>query len=120
MNLTQPASMSAFTRLLQSLYASDPSNRYRYDVKEDGTWENRKTFAYTAARAPDGKPPHTLRNPASAPGTNQAFARNRNPLRFKRQCLRWLWRRRTRLESLGKAHRQDLHWRGVRKLPVRW
>lgn len=28
---------------------------YRFDVQEDGTWENRKTFAYIAARLPDGK-----------------------------------------------------------------
>lgn len=29
--------------------------RYRFDVKKDGTWENRKTFAYVAAGIPDGK-----------------------------------------------------------------
>ncbi|ORY62688.1 lactonohydrolase [Pseudomassariella vexata] len=33
---------------------SDPSSIYRYDVKEDGTWENRKTFAFVAAGVPDG------------------------------------------------------------------
>ncbi|KAF7543401.1 hypothetical protein G7Z17_g10768 [Cylindrodendrum hubeiense] len=27
---------------------------YRFDVKKDGTWENRKTFAYVAAGIPDG------------------------------------------------------------------
>ncbi|KAF4333364.1 gluconolactonase [Fusarium beomiforme] len=31
-----------------------PSSIYRFDVQKDGTWENRKTFAYTAARLPDG------------------------------------------------------------------
>lgn len=33
---------------------------YRFDVKKDGTWENRKTFAYVAAGIPDGK----MRNPS--------------------------------------------------------
>ncbi|RKL38832.1 hypothetical protein BFJ72_g6962 [Fusarium proliferatum] len=27
---------------------------YRFDVQEDGTWDSRKTFAFTAARLPDG------------------------------------------------------------------
>ncbi|KAF4455802.1 putative lactonohydrolase [Fusarium austroafricanum] len=31
-----------------------PASIYRFDVQKDGTWENRKTFAYTAARLPDG------------------------------------------------------------------
>ncbi|GJC87396.1 gluconolactonase [Colletotrichum liriopes] len=33
---------------------TEPATVYRYDVKEDGTWENRKTFAHTHARLPDG------------------------------------------------------------------
>ncbi|KAF5264316.1 hypothetical protein FOXYS1_4902 [Fusarium oxysporum] len=33
---------------------SDSDNSYRFDVQKDGTWENRKTFAFTAARLPDG------------------------------------------------------------------
>lgn len=28
---------------------------YRFDVKEDGTFENRKTFAFVNSGAPDGK-----------------------------------------------------------------
>lgn len=28
---------------------------YRYNVLEDGTWENRKTFAYVSSHIPDGK-----------------------------------------------------------------
>lgn len=28
---------------------------YRYNVQEDGTWENRKTFAYVSPGIPDGK-----------------------------------------------------------------
>ncbi|KAG7003287.1 Six-bladed beta-propeller, TolB-like [Fusarium oxysporum f. sp. vasinfectum] len=31
-----------------------PASIYRFDVQKDGTWENRKTFAFTAARLPDG------------------------------------------------------------------
>ncbi|KAF5020313.1 hypothetical protein F66182_7689 [Fusarium sp. NRRL 66182] len=31
-----------------------PASIYRFDIQEDGTWENRKTFAYVAARLPDG------------------------------------------------------------------
>ncbi|KAH6887108.1 lactonohydrolase [Thelonectria olida] len=33
---------------------SSPSSVYRFDVKKDGTWENRKTFAYVPAGVPDG------------------------------------------------------------------
>ncbi|KAI8938502.1 hypothetical protein NX059_004392 [Plenodomus lindquistii] len=33
---------------------SAPASVYSFDVKHDGTWENRKTFAYTAAFVPDG------------------------------------------------------------------
>ncbi|KAF5591463.1 gluconolactonase [Fusarium pseudocircinatum] len=31
-----------------------PASIYQFDVQEDGTWDNRKTFAFTAARLPDG------------------------------------------------------------------
>ncbi|KAF4487997.1 gluconolactonase [Fusarium agapanthi] len=31
-----------------------PASIYRFDVQKDGTWGNRKTFAFTAARLPDG------------------------------------------------------------------
>ncbi|KAH8591934.1 hypothetical protein B0O99DRAFT_654088 [Bisporella sp. PMI_857] len=31
-----------------------PSSIYRWDVKEDGTWENRKLFAFVNSRLPDG------------------------------------------------------------------
>ncbi|RBR19606.1 hypothetical protein FVER53590_10940 [Fusarium verticillioides] len=31
-----------------------PASIYRFDVQNDGTWDNRKTFAFTAARLPDG------------------------------------------------------------------
>ncbi|KAF3811760.1 hypothetical protein GCG54_00014512 [Colletotrichum gloeosporioides] len=33
---------------------TDPSTIYRYNVEEDGTWENRKTFAYVSPGIPDG------------------------------------------------------------------
>ncbi|KAI0485131.1 hypothetical protein GGR56DRAFT_616961 [Xylariaceae sp. FL0804] len=33
---------------------SNPASIYRYDVQEDGTWENRKTFAYTDSGVADG------------------------------------------------------------------
>ncbi|KAJ5224288.1 uncharacterized protein N7469_007791 [Penicillium citrinum] len=33
---------------------TDPSSIYRYDVAEDGTLENRKTFAFINSGAPDG------------------------------------------------------------------
>ncbi|KAJ0336952.1 hypothetical protein COL922a_007322 [Colletotrichum nupharicola] len=33
---------------------TDPSTIYRYNVQEDGTWENRKTFAYVSPGIPDG------------------------------------------------------------------
>ena len=29
-------------------------HRYRWDVQEDGTWENRKTFAFVDSGVPDG------------------------------------------------------------------
>jgi gluconolactonase len=31
-----------------------PAGSYRYDVKEDGTLENRKTFAFVTPGVPDG------------------------------------------------------------------
>ncbi|KAG5803080.1 hypothetical protein H9Q74_012308 [Fusarium xylarioides] len=31
-----------------------PASIYRFDVQKDGTWDNRQTFAFTAARLPDG------------------------------------------------------------------
>ncbi|KAK7953725.1 lactonohydrolase [Apiospora saccharicola] len=39
---------------LQGWNYSDPSTLYRFDVKEDGTWDNRKTFAYVSSGVPDG------------------------------------------------------------------
>ncbi|KAI5459010.1 evolved D-lactonohydrolase [Mariannaea sp. PMI_226] len=33
---------------------SSPASVYRFDVKKDGTWENRKTFAYVSSGVPDG------------------------------------------------------------------
>lgn len=33
---------------------SAPASVYSYDVKEDGTWENRKTFAFVSSFIPDG------------------------------------------------------------------
>ncbi|KAI5868404.1 calcium-dependent phosphotriesterase [Durotheca rogersii] len=33
---------------------SDPASIYRFDVKEDGTWDNRKLFAYTDSGVTDG------------------------------------------------------------------
>ena len=33
---------------------SYPTTIYRYDVQEDGTWENRKLFAYPSPGLPDG------------------------------------------------------------------
>lgn len=33
---------------------SSPASVYSFDVAEDGTWQNRKTFAYVASFIPDG------------------------------------------------------------------
>ncbi|KAK1980984.1 D-lactonohydrolase [Colletotrichum cereale] len=33
---------------------TNPATVYRFDVKEDGTWENRKTFAHAHSGLPDG------------------------------------------------------------------
>ncbi|KAI1505325.1 D-lactonohydrolase [Biscogniauxia marginata] len=33
---------------------SNPASIYRFDVQEDGTWENRKLFAYIDSGVPDG------------------------------------------------------------------
>jgi sugar lactone lactonase YvrE len=39
---------------------TSPSSVYQFDVNKDGTFGNRKTFAYTASFIPDGKllPPY--------------------------------------------------------------
>lgn len=41
---------------------SDPATIYRYDVKGDGTFENRKTFAFIGAGVPDGIHPDSNGN----------------------------------------------------------
>jgi gluconolactonase len=35
---------------------SSPASVYSFDVNQDGTLQNRKTFAYVASFIPDGKP----------------------------------------------------------------
>ncbi len=35
------------------------ASSYRFDVKEDGTFENRKTFAFVNSGVPDGRNPLT-------------------------------------------------------------
>lgn len=51
---TKPASMSVFyfrfTQVARLILC-----RYRFDVVEDGTLENRKIFAYVSPGIPDGK-----------------------------------------------------------------
>lgn len=34
---------------------SSPASVYQFDVNKDGTWQNRKTFAYVASFIPDGR-----------------------------------------------------------------
>ncbi|KAM0221128.1 hypothetical protein ACHAPA_006530 [Fusarium lateritium] len=45
---------TGISNALFGLNFTRPSSIYRFDVQKDGTWENRKTFAYVAARLPDG------------------------------------------------------------------
>ncbi|EPE10888.1 evolved d-pantonohydrolase [Ophiostoma piceae UAMH 11346] len=45
---------SGMQRVLQGKNYSDPASIYRYDVKKDGTFDNRKTFAYADSSVPDG------------------------------------------------------------------
>ncbi|ROW06592.1 hypothetical protein VMCG_04274 [Cytospora schulzeri] len=35
-------------------FYTEPASIYRFDVKPDGTWENRKTFAFVDSGVPDG------------------------------------------------------------------
>ncbi|KAI1872932.1 uncharacterized protein JN550_003806 [Neoarthrinium moseri] len=51
-NFTGPASM--WVDLLQRKATCSPQFRYRFDVQQDGTLENRKTFAYINSGVPDG------------------------------------------------------------------
>lgn len=37
------------------LMITNCARSYRFDVLEDGTWDNRKTFAYIDSGVPDGK-----------------------------------------------------------------
>lgn len=39
---------------------TSPASIYSFDVKEDGTFENRKTFAYVPSFIPDGMQWHRL------------------------------------------------------------
>ncbi|KAG5657790.1 hypothetical protein KAF25_007823 [Fusarium avenaceum] len=45
---------TGISNALFGLNFTRPASIYRFDVQKDGTWENRKTFAYVAARLPDG------------------------------------------------------------------
>ncbi|KAF6812289.1 evolved d-pantonohydrolase [Colletotrichum plurivorum] len=45
---------TGISRALFGMNLTQPASIYRFDVKPDGTWENRKTFAYVNSRAPDG------------------------------------------------------------------
>ncbi|KAL0936740.1 evolved d-pantonohydrolase [Colletotrichum truncatum] len=45
---------TGISRALFGMNFTRPASIYRFDVKPDGTWENRKTFAYVNSRAPDG------------------------------------------------------------------
>ncbi|RBR25566.1 uncharacterized protein FIESC28_01529 [Fusarium coffeatum] len=55
-----PDGMHAYitdTGLSNSLFGTNPTypaSIYRFDVQKDGSWDNRKTFAYVHARLPDG------------------------------------------------------------------
>lgn len=39
---------------------SSPASVYSFDVNKDGTFENRKTFAYVSAFIPDGESEHII------------------------------------------------------------
>ena len=59
-NLTDPSSMYvSWVLVLPAVFSWNVANirsgSYRYDVAEDGTLENRKTFAFINSGAPDGK-----------------------------------------------------------------
>ncbi|KAI8168215.1 Gluconolactonase [Colletotrichum sp. SAR 10_70] len=45
---------TGISRALFGMNLTQPASIYRFDVKEDGTFENQKTFAYVHARVPDG------------------------------------------------------------------
>ncbi|WXC60180.1 hypothetical protein SNK03_006041 [Fusarium graminearum] len=45
------------TGLSNGLFGVNPTNPasiYRFDIQKDGSWDNRKTFAYVGSRLPDG------------------------------------------------------------------
>ncbi|TDZ13334.1 Gluconolactonase [Colletotrichum orbiculare MAFF 240422] len=45
---------TGMSRALFGRNFTEPASIYRFDVQPDGTWENRKTFAYVNSYAPDG------------------------------------------------------------------
>ncbi|KAF4904422.1 Gluconolactonase [Colletotrichum fructicola] len=45
---------TGISRALFGMNLTQPASIYRFDVKEDGTFEHQKTFAYVHARVPDG------------------------------------------------------------------
>ena len=48
---------------------SSPASVYSFDVNKDGTWENRKTFAYVPSFIPDGESTlYSLQGISSAKG----------------------------------------------------
>jgi hypothetical protein len=50
-----PSPQPAYTLPFESQWIPFAFYSYRFDVKDDGTLENRKTFAFVHSGAPDGK-----------------------------------------------------------------
>lgn len=74
---------------------------YRYDVKEDGTFENRKVFAFVTSGAPDGKFNQPRSRHRYQDGLELTFDNSgRYPLRLVGQRVCWLRRWCPSLESI--------------------
>lgn len=55
-NFSEPSSMLVHSaRYLINIPSTDTRCRYRFEVNKDGTWDNRKTFAFIDSGVPDGK-----------------------------------------------------------------
>lgn len=50
-----PCECAAYFRGKKSVRSAYTGRRYRFNVQEDGTWDNRKTFAFVDSGVPDGK-----------------------------------------------------------------
>jgi hypothetical protein len=91
--------------------------RYRYTVQSDGTWENRKLFAFIPHGYADGTSFCLALEMGETPCELQLMTSGRRSLRYAGQRLLWYGRWSERVEYVGKVDWADTYGRAVCELP---